>query len=147
MLRGWFIQAAEDSKEQRKSAEQQVYVLDESRLSSMSRFILLMSFSATIATGGILADSAAVVVGAMLIAPLIPPLMGVALALVVLAIAANGASITAGVEGDDIDVVLVGPGKPPQAEPLVRRISSELDREVKFDLQWVPRDWVQLNSE
>lgn len=334
LFRGWFGQAAVDSQEQRKSAEKQVYFLGESRLSSMSRFIMLMSFSATIATGGILADSTAVVVGAMLIAPLITPLMGVALGLVdgrpdrlrqsavmagagiavsifigwflpfmgdfglsvetnsqitarvsptlldliialaagaagayalsnakagasmsgvaiaialvpplcvvgaclhqgdwsgafgswigfstnlvgiigaggivfllsgisplagieqrrhrvhtaaagigvlsllvVLAIAANGASITRDanatgsardvveawlgedsefavvsveVENDVIDVVLVGPGKPPQAKPLVSKLSSELDRDVKLDLQWVPRDRIRLDSE
>lgn len=82
LFRSWFSESAADSQDQRRAAQEKIFFTDESRLSSMSRFILLMSFSAVIATGGILADSTAVVVGAMLIAPLITPLMGVALALV-----------------------------------------------------------------
>lgn len=47
-----------------------------------SRFFLLMGFATTIAAFGIASDSTAVVIGAMLIAPLMTPLMGTSLSLV-----------------------------------------------------------------
>ena len=46
------------------------------------RFVVLMVFASVIASLGVVADSTAVVVGAMLIAPLMTPLMGMALSLV-----------------------------------------------------------------
>ncbi|MEL7155426.1 MAG: DUF389 domain-containing protein [Actinomycetota bacterium] len=46
------------------------------------RFFSLMSFAAVIAGTGVVADSTAVVIGAMLIAPLMTPLMGMAISLV-----------------------------------------------------------------
>lgn len=46
------------------------------------RFVMLMTFAAIIASAGVVADSTAVVIGAMLIAPLMTPLMGMALSLV-----------------------------------------------------------------
>ena len=46
------------------------------------RFVTLMAFASVIAAAGVVADSTAVVVGAMLIAPLMTPLMGMALSLV-----------------------------------------------------------------
>ncbi len=48
----------------------------------VGRFFTLMTFAAVIASGGIIADSTAVVIGAMLIAPLMTPLMGMAISLV-----------------------------------------------------------------
>jgi uncharacterized hydrophobic protein (TIGR00271 family) len=45
------------------------------------RFGILMTFAAVIAAAGVIADSTAVVIGAMLIAPLMTPLMGMALSL------------------------------------------------------------------
>jgi uncharacterized hydrophobic protein (TIGR00271 family) len=47
----------------------------------LSRFFLLMLFAATIAALGVVSDSTAVVIGAMLVAPLMTPLMGTALSL------------------------------------------------------------------
>lgn len=47
------------------------------------RFVILMGLASTIAALGIIADSTAVVIGAMLVAPLLVPLMGVSLSLVV----------------------------------------------------------------
>jgi uncharacterized hydrophobic protein (TIGR00271 family) len=47
-----------------------------------SAFWLFLGLSAVIATAGVLADSTATVIGAMIIAPLSTPIMGVALALV-----------------------------------------------------------------
>ena len=48
----------------------------------VGRFFTLMGFASVIASGGIIADSTAVVIGAMLIAPLMTPLMGMAISLV-----------------------------------------------------------------
>lgn len=49
--------------------------------SRVVRYLVLMTFAAAIASGGIIADSTAVVIGAMLIAPLMTPLMGMAMSL------------------------------------------------------------------
>ena len=48
----------------------------------LSRFFALMAFATAIAAYGIIADSTAVVIGAMLVAPLMTPLMGTSLAMV-----------------------------------------------------------------
>ena len=48
----------------------------------VARFFALMGFAAVIASMGVLSDSTAVVIGAMLIAPLMTPLMGMAISLV-----------------------------------------------------------------
>ncbi len=47
----------------------------------VGRFLVLMVLSTTIAALGVMTDSTAVVIGAMLVAPLMTPLMGVALSL------------------------------------------------------------------
>ncbi len=49
--------------------------------SRIVRFLVLMAFASVIASGGIIADSTAVVIGAMLVAPLMSPLMGMAMSL------------------------------------------------------------------
>lgn len=46
------------------------------------RFVALMAFASVIASMGVITDSTAVVIGAMLIAPLMTPLMGMAISLV-----------------------------------------------------------------
>jgi uncharacterized hydrophobic protein (TIGR00271 family) len=48
----------------------------------LSRFFLLMGFATVIAAFGVIGDSTAVVIGAMLVAPLMTPLMGTSLSLV-----------------------------------------------------------------
>ena len=48
----------------------------------VTRFFTLMTFASVIASMGVITDSTAVVIGAMLIAPLMTPLMGMALSLV-----------------------------------------------------------------
>ena len=48
----------------------------------LARFFILMSFAAVIASMGVVTDSTAVVIGAMLIAPLMTPLMGSAISLI-----------------------------------------------------------------
>ena len=47
----------------------------------LSRYLILMGFATTIAAFGVMADSTAVVIGAMLIAPLMTPLMGMSLSM------------------------------------------------------------------
>ncbi|HYK28486.1 MAG TPA: TIGR00341 family protein [Streptosporangiaceae bacterium] len=73
----------------------------------MSRFWILLMLSAVIAATGILADSTATVIGAMIIAPLGTPLMGMALAVVT----GGGRRLlrsTALAIGGTITVILVG---------------------------------------
>lgn len=48
----------------------------------IARFFTLMGFAAVISSTGVIGDSTAVVIGAMLIAPLMTPLMGMAISLV-----------------------------------------------------------------
>lgn len=48
----------------------------------LSRFFTLMGFATAIAVWGVIADSTAVVIGAMLVAPLMTPLMGTSLSMV-----------------------------------------------------------------
>ncbi|HEY6634791.1 MAG TPA: DUF389 domain-containing protein, partial [Acidimicrobiia bacterium] len=50
------------------------------RREKLSRFWLLLTLSAVIAAAGVIADSTATVIGAMIVAPLMTPIMGVALA-------------------------------------------------------------------
>lgn len=49
----------------------------------LARFWILLGLAATIATAGVLTDSTATVIGAMIIAPLATPIMGIALAVVI----------------------------------------------------------------
>jgi uncharacterized hydrophobic protein (TIGR00271 family) len=48
----------------------------------LARFLILMTFASIIASMGVITDSTAVVIGAMLIAPLMTPLMGGAISLI-----------------------------------------------------------------
>ena len=68
--------------EQRHEIARQLYYEDERRRPYLRRFATLSTLSVLIATYGIAADSAPVVIGAMLIAPLMTPLLGLAAALV-----------------------------------------------------------------
>ncbi len=71
------------------------------------RFGLLLVLSAIIASGGIIVDSTATVIGAMIVAPLGVPIMGVALATVVSSAARLTAAI-AGVVGGALGAALIG---------------------------------------
>jgi uncharacterized hydrophobic protein (TIGR00271 family) len=64
-------------------AEHSLYLDSGDRAYRYQRFGLLLVLSSIIATGGIIIDSTATVVGAMVVAPLAVPIMGVALAMVV----------------------------------------------------------------
>jgi uncharacterized hydrophobic protein (TIGR00271 family) len=58
-----------------------VYLFDGDAEAKQGRFWLLLVLSATIATAGIVEDSTATVIGAMIIAPLATPIQGVAVAI------------------------------------------------------------------
>jgi uncharacterized hydrophobic protein (TIGR00271 family) len=68
----------------------------------ITRFALLLGLSVTIATVGLLQDSTAVVIGAMLLAPLMTPVLGLAAALTMnwpRRMASSGALVVAGAAG------------------------------------------------
>ena len=70
-------------EEQRRARAEISAALDISaRSSQTSAFWAMLALSAVIATAGVIADSTATVIGAMIIAPLATPIMGVALSLV-----------------------------------------------------------------
>lgn len=58
-----------------------VYLTTGDTLAKQSRFWLLLVLSAGIATAGVIADSTATVIGAMIVAPLATPIQGVAVAI------------------------------------------------------------------
>jgi uncharacterized hydrophobic protein (TIGR00271 family) len=60
----------------------QLFVEGEARHRKRSRFWLLLLLSAVIATAGVIGDSTATVIGAMIVAPLMTPILGVVLAIV-----------------------------------------------------------------
>ncbi len=67
--------------DQRRDITTQLFVDDADRAAYLRRFAVLMALSTLIATFGIATDSAPVVIGAMLVAPLMTPLLGLACAL------------------------------------------------------------------
>lgn len=62
--------------------EDRVFLHRGDRRARLSRFAVLMALATTIATFGIATDSTAVVIGAMLVAPLMTPILGVAAGLI-----------------------------------------------------------------
>ncbi|MEM7091824.1 MAG: DUF389 domain-containing protein [Actinomycetota bacterium] len=81
MLDAWF-----DDRPKRADSRQALYdkILIEGNETGrrVIRFVMLMTFASVIASMGVITDSTAVVIGAMLIAPLMTPLMGMAISLV-----------------------------------------------------------------
>jgi uncharacterized hydrophobic protein (TIGR00271 family) len=88
------------------------------RSPSASRFWVLLVLATIIATAGVMADSTATVIGAMIVAPLMTPILGIALAIVLgdrsallrsIAYVAGGALVVIGIAfligqlGSDID--------------------------------------------
>jgi uncharacterized hydrophobic protein (TIGR00271 family) len=59
-----------------------LFIVDTDRQLRASRFWVLLVLAAVIATAGVIADSTATVIGAMIVAPLMTPILGTALALV-----------------------------------------------------------------
>ncbi|MEM9748557.1 MAG: TIGR00341 family protein [Actinomycetota bacterium] len=77
----WFAERPKSVEDRQTLYAQLLYEGDDANV-KITRFVVLMVFASTIAATGVVADSTAVVVGAMLIAPLMNPLMGAALSLV-----------------------------------------------------------------
>jgi len=81
IIRLWF-QDNDIGKEHRRSIADTLYFEQPHRNAKVSSFFVMMLLSTVIATLGVLQDSTAVVIGAMLIAPLMTPILGVAAAIV-----------------------------------------------------------------
>lgn len=77
----WFEERPKAVDDRQRLYRELLYEGERTR-SKVTRFVTLMVFASIIASLGVAADSTAVVVGAMLIAPLMNPLMGMALSLV-----------------------------------------------------------------
>ena len=80
LLRGWLRHR--DIGEQRRAEMIDSYAYDPPLTEKLSRFTILLGLAAVIATVGLMADSAAVIIGAMIIAPLMVPIVGIALGIV-----------------------------------------------------------------
>jgi uncharacterized hydrophobic protein (TIGR00271 family) len=80
MLMEWLSQR-EYSSEDRHNLTKTLFFEGADRVKRINRFAALMAFSVIIATLGVLQDSTAVVIGAMLIAPLMTPIMALAAAI------------------------------------------------------------------
>ena len=59
-----------------------LFLTEGDRSRNLSAFWVLLSLAAVIASAGVVADSTATVIGAMIVAPLMTPILGTALALV-----------------------------------------------------------------
>ena len=80
LIAEWFAERPKTVEDRQRLYRELLYEGDRAE-SKIARFVILMCFASIIATMGVVADSTAVVVGAMLIAPLMMPLMGMALSL------------------------------------------------------------------
>ncbi len=76
------------AEEDIKRMRDQLFFEDPEHRRRLSRFWLLLPLSAVIASAGVVSDSTATVIGAMIVAPLMTPILGIVLA-VVLADGAN----------------------------------------------------------
>ncbi len=77
-----WLQRQERSEQGRRQLTSKIFYEGEERSSRLRRFSVLMALSTAIATFGMISNSTAVVIGAMLIAPLMTPIMGLAAALI-----------------------------------------------------------------
>jgi uncharacterized hydrophobic protein (TIGR00271 family) len=80
MLLEW-VQTRPNTADDRTQLYEKLFFEGEESPRRLSRFFALMGFATTIATFGIISDSTAVVIGAMLVAPLMTPLMGTSLSM------------------------------------------------------------------
>lgn len=76
-----WIRRRPDTVEDRATLHEKVFYEGPSSPERFARFAALMAFAAVIASVGVVVESTAVVIGAMLVAPLMIPLMGTALSL------------------------------------------------------------------
>ena len=81
LIMAW-LQKREFSSEERRDLIRKVSYEGPDLRKRLVRFSALMTFSVMIATLGVIQDSTAVVIGAMLVAPLMTPIMGLASAIV-----------------------------------------------------------------
>ncbi|MGI9578793.1 MAG: DUF389 domain-containing protein, partial [Microthrixaceae bacterium] len=79
-LLAWIADRPEDA-EDRQTLQEKVFFEGLQARVRFARFVTLMAFASIIASIGVLVESTAVVIGAMLIAPLMVPLMSIAFAL------------------------------------------------------------------
>lgn len=77
MVRAWF-EDKDIGRDRRHGISDSLYYEEPGRAGKLTSFGVMMLLSTTIAALGILQDSTAVVIGAMLIAPLMTPIMGIA---------------------------------------------------------------------
>jgi uncharacterized hydrophobic protein (TIGR00271 family) len=77
-----WVQSRPNTVDDRQQLYSKIFYEGEEGPRRLSRFFALMAFATTIAFFGIVGDSTAVVIGAMLVAPLMTPLMGTSLAMV-----------------------------------------------------------------
>lgn len=77
-----WIDGKQRPEEGRDSINEAVFFEGRNASTRLARFVLVMVFASVISAAGVLADSTAVVIGAMLVAPLINPMMGMGLSLV-----------------------------------------------------------------
>lgn len=77
-----WVQGRPETADDRRQLYEKIFYEGTDARRRLSRFFTLMGFATAIASWGIIADSTAVVIGAMLVAPLMTPLMGTSLAMV-----------------------------------------------------------------
>lgn len=77
-----WIEGKVASTEHREEIYESVFFEGRSAPARIGRFLLMMLFASVISAAGVVSDSTAVVIGAMLVAPLINPMMGMGLSLV-----------------------------------------------------------------
>ncbi len=63
--------------------EQSLFFEQPQMRSRLIRFVMLILFASVIATGGLMSDSVASIIGAMIVAPLMTPIMGIVVAMVI----------------------------------------------------------------
>ena len=80
MLLDW-IQGRPNTADDRQQLYEKIFYEGSEQARRLSRYFVLMGLATAIAAFGIIADSTAVVIGAMLVAPLMTPLMGTALSM------------------------------------------------------------------
>lgn len=116
--------------EERSRILDELFFEGERRMPYFKRFATLMVFSSSIASLGLMNDSAAVVIGAMLIAPLMTPIMAFAAAVVqtwtsrqleTVAVVASGAALGIGMGWVTTSIIpRIGPDSPLPAEVIAR---------------------------
>jgi uncharacterized hydrophobic protein (TIGR00271 family) len=115
------VRGRELSSEERARILDDLFFEDDRRMPYLWRYVALIVFSSSIAAFGLLNDSAAVVIGAMLVAPLMTPILGLAAATVQAWTARQLESLTI-IAGGALLAVGVG--------WLIARLLPEIDEDV-----------------